>query len=222
MRQRTQSSAPPLVRPIGPRSQQLTPPRQLSWTTGSAPQRPTITEWQRSARRANHRFPAVVADTTAPASPGNVMAIARSASTATISWDPFGGESGFTVMASSDGGANYRPVGTTGPEATSFEVTGLSVATKYLFEVIARNAAGPSAFRAGHGNDGSRRPGGRPLRCRCSGRGRRFLVAFRRGQRLRIAAVGRRSFVRQHCPVRWWRVALRRQGRARENGIGIA
>jgi fibronectin type 3 domain-containing protein len=110
--------------------------------------RPGTTYYYRVAATSpagNSPLSAMAVDTTAPASPTNVIAIARSASTAVVSWSSFGGESGFSVMVSSDGGAHYRPVGMTGPEANSFEVTGLLAATAYLFEVIARNATGPSA-----------------------------------------------------------------------------
>ena len=87
----------------------------------------------------------IVVETTAPASPTNIIAITRSASTAVVSWSSFGGETGFTVMASCDGGAHYIPVGMTGPEATSYEVASLSAGTEHRFQVIARNVAGPSA-----------------------------------------------------------------------------
>jgi titin len=88
---------------------------------------------------------AVVVDTTAPSSPTNVIAIARSASAVAVSWAGGAEATGFTIMASSDGGAHYLPVGAAAAEATGYEVTGLSAGTAYLFQVFARNAAGPSA-----------------------------------------------------------------------------
>jgi hypothetical protein len=79
-----------------------------------------------------------------PAAPGNVIASETSSTTATVSWADVADETGFVVLASSDGGAHYSQVGTTQQGVTTLNVTGLTPFTSYLFEVQATNNAGSS------------------------------------------------------------------------------
>jgi uncharacterized repeat protein (TIGR01451 family) len=78
------------------------------------------------------------------AAPLDVTASAFSTSQINLTWDDVTGETGFTVERSSDGGATFAAVGTTGEGVTTFSDTGLTPATPYVYEVIATSGGNNS------------------------------------------------------------------------------
>jgi YD repeat-containing protein len=83
----------------------------------------------------------------APAAPGGLSATAQSASAIGLLWtDNSGDEAHFELQVSEDGGTAWSALATTGPNVTSYTLTGLPAGTGRLFRVRAVNAAGPSAY----------------------------------------------------------------------------
>lgn len=78
----------------------------------------------------------------APAAPTNLVATAQSSTAVLLTWaDASVNESGFEIYQSTAGSA-YTKIGTTAPNVTSVQVTGLQPSTTYTFKVRAVNAAG--------------------------------------------------------------------------------
>jgi hypothetical protein len=85
----------------------------------------------------------------APAAPSALSAVAASSSQINLTWaDNSNNESGFKIERSTDGGANYAEIFTTGANATSYSNTALSPATPYTYRVRAYNLSGNSAYSA--------------------------------------------------------------------------
>lgn len=81
-----------------------------------------------------------------PIAPSNLIASAVSTNQINLSWtDNSNNETGFKVEQASANNGPYTLIYTTGANATTYSVMGLSTATKYYFRVIARNVAGDSA-----------------------------------------------------------------------------
>ena len=75
--------------------------------------------------------------------------VAASSSQINLTWaDNSNNESGFKIERSTDGGANYAEIFTTGANATSYSNTALSPATPYTYRVRAYNLSGNSAYSA--------------------------------------------------------------------------
>ncbi|MFJ4717383.1 discoidin domain-containing protein [Streptomyces sp. NPDC088785] len=82
-------------------------------------------------------------DTVPPTAPGNARVTAVSDTTVTLAWNAAGdnvGVRGYRVRTLK--GSTATPVGTTGADATTFTVSGLSASTSYTFDVQALDAAG--------------------------------------------------------------------------------
>jgi fibronectin type III domain protein/matrixin len=87
---------------------------------------------------------------TTPAAPSNLQAIAVSSSQVNLTWqDNSNNETSFRIEAQPPAGIGipaFVEVGSTGPNATSFSVTGLQTGAPYVFRVRARNASGDSPY----------------------------------------------------------------------------
>jgi hypothetical protein len=85
-----------------------------------------------------------------PAAPSNLVATPVSTSQVNLTWkDNSNNETSFRIEAQPAAGFSIPPfteIGSTGPNVTSFSVTGLQAATGHSFRVRARNAAGDSAY----------------------------------------------------------------------------
>jgi hypothetical protein len=81
-----------------------------------------------------------------PAAPTGLSATTTSSNQINLAWsDNSGNEEGFRIDQSTDGGATFTLVATTGVSATTRSMTGLSPSTTYHFRVRAFNSAGESA-----------------------------------------------------------------------------
>jgi len=77
-----------------------------------------------------------------PVAPGNVAAVASSASLVNVTWtDNAADEEGFRIDRSADGSA-YFTLATLGANVTSFADQNLSAGTSYLYRIYALNSAG--------------------------------------------------------------------------------
>jgi len=82
-----------------------------------------------------------------PQAPSNLTTGRTTKSTIDLNWqDNAGDEQGFYIQRSTDGGASWSQVGTTGSNVTSYTDEGLSRKTTYWYRVQAYNASGLSAF----------------------------------------------------------------------------
>ncbi len=82
-----------------------------------------------------------------PAAPDSLLATATSASQVNLSWaDNSDNETGFEVQRSLNGTSGWAKITTTAANATSFSNTGLSVSTRYYYQVLATNATGNSGY----------------------------------------------------------------------------
>lgn len=85
-----------------------------------------------------------------PAAPSNLQATAVSPTQVNLTWqDNSNNETSFRIEVQPPAGISIPPfteIGSTGPNVTSFSVTGLQPATGYTFRVRARNAAGDSPY----------------------------------------------------------------------------
>ncbi|NIR36401.1 MAG: hypothetical protein GWN07_10445, partial [Actinobacteria bacterium] len=82
----------------------------------------------------------------APSAPSSLDATAASHQQIDLSWPDVGGEDGYRVERSQDGGATWTEAGTTGADVTVFSDTGLTPSTLYTYRVQAFNPTGPSGF----------------------------------------------------------------------------
>jgi hypothetical protein len=81
------------------------------------------------------------------AAPSNLTATAISSSQINLAWqDNTPDETGFVVESKAGLGGTWSQVGTAGPNATTFNITGLASNTTYLFRVQATGAGGPSSY----------------------------------------------------------------------------
>jgi hypothetical protein len=85
------------------------------------------------------------APSTVTAAPANLAATGTSTNTIHLSWSDVSGETGFVVQRSPDGQTGWTGVATIPAGQTSFDDTGLASGTTYFYQIIATNAAGPSA-----------------------------------------------------------------------------
>jgi fibronectin type 3 domain-containing protein len=87
--------------------------------------------------------------TAPPAAPSNLSASAFSGSVINLSWTDNdkspSSATGYNILESTNG-TSFTQVGTASAGATSFAVGGLTVSTKYYFEIDAFNSKGTSAF----------------------------------------------------------------------------
>ncbi len=87
--------------------------------------------------------------TAPPAAPSNLAAAPFSGSVINLTWTDNdtapNAATGYNIFESPDG-TNFTQVGTASAGATSFAVGGLTVSTKYYFEINATNAVGTSGF----------------------------------------------------------------------------
>src|SRR5206468_1315442 len=72
---------------------------------------------------------AIVTAATPPLAPASVDAVASSATDIDVTWSDVNGESGYTLLISSDGGVTYLTLASLGPDVTSYTASGLSPAT---------------------------------------------------------------------------------------------
>jgi fibronectin type 3 domain-containing protein len=80
-----------------------------------------------------------------PASPPTVTATALSSSSIELDWSDVEAETGFRVERSTDGGATWTAIATTGQDVTSYTDSGLTADSTYSYRVFATNAGGDSA-----------------------------------------------------------------------------
>jgi hypothetical protein len=82
-----------------------------------------------------------------PAAPSNLTASAVSSSEIDLSWtDNSANELVFKIERSTDGGATFTEIATTGANVTTYADTGLTNATPYYYRVRASNSGGHSAY----------------------------------------------------------------------------
>jgi fibronectin type III domain protein len=74
-----------------------------------------------------------------------VTIVATTADRIDLSWDDVTGETGYRIERSSDGGAGWIAIATTGQDVTAATDAGLEADTTYWYRVVATNAAGDSA-----------------------------------------------------------------------------
>src|SRR5580658_2067185 len=81
-----------------------------------------------------------------PTMPGYVTATPGYADQIHLTWaNTFPGVTAFIIEESVDGGITWSEVASLGPNATSYDVTGLDQTQTYEFEVVAQNNAGSTA-----------------------------------------------------------------------------
>ncbi len=79
--------------------------------------------------------------------PANLRTTTLSASRADLAWDDHNtDETGFQVERRTGTGARYTRIGVTGPNQTTFAVTGLRAGIRYSFRVRALRPAGPTEY----------------------------------------------------------------------------
>jgi titin len=61
-----------------------------------------------------------------------------------LTWTDVGGETGYALQRSTDGGATWGTIVTTGQDVTAASDSGLAPGTTYWYRVVASNAAGDS------------------------------------------------------------------------------
>lgn len=89
---------------------------------------------------------APVAVTTAPAPPvAPTIDVTVAGTTVTVAWSDLADETGYRIERSDDDGATWTVIGSSAPDVTSYEDTGLAFATTYLYRVVASNDGGESA-----------------------------------------------------------------------------
>ncbi len=82
-----------------------------------------------------------------PAKPGNLVAMALSASVIGLAWtDLASNESGFRVERAPGGTTSFAEIGNVAAGVTSFQSGGLTASTSYSYRVRAFNAVGSSAY----------------------------------------------------------------------------
>jgi titin len=82
-----------------------------------------------------------------PNAPSNLQATGTSETQISLSWtDNASNEAGFKIERSTDGGTTFVQVATLPANTTSYNVTGLSANTGYMFRVRAYAAGGDSAY----------------------------------------------------------------------------
>jgi hypothetical protein len=82
-----------------------------------------------------------------PAAPSALSASPGSSTQINLSWtDNSSNETGFKIERSGDGGANFAQIFLAGANATSYNNTGLTANTAYLYRVRATNGSGDSNF----------------------------------------------------------------------------
>lgn len=82
-----------------------------------------------------------------PAAPTNLTATVTMAGQIDLSWtDNAVNEDGFELEVSTDGGNTFAPLTTLGPDATSYQHSGLAPLTTYHYRVRAQNTIGPSDY----------------------------------------------------------------------------
>jgi len=87
----------------------------------------------------------LISGVTVPAAPSNLVATALSGSHVKLSWQSnSSNQTGFTIERSTDG-MNFTPVATVGSSLQTYTDAGLAPSTRYVYEVVATNAAGSSA-----------------------------------------------------------------------------
>jgi hypothetical protein len=80
-----------------------------------------------------------------PNSPSALIVTPTGTTTMRLAWtDNADNETGFTILRSDDGGANYTPVGTVGANVTTWDDSGLTSNTLYVYMVEATNGSGAS------------------------------------------------------------------------------
>ena len=85
--------------------------------------------------------------TVGPAAPSNLSAITVSTSQINLSWqDNTADETGFVVERKTGATGTWAQAGTTAPNVTTFNNTGLAGATTYFYRVQATSAAGSSGY----------------------------------------------------------------------------
>ena len=80
-----------------------------------------------------------------PAAPTPATATANSPTQITVTFTNVANEAGYAILRSTSASGTFLPVGTVGPDQTSFVDTGLSPSTQYFYRVVAFNRAGDSA-----------------------------------------------------------------------------
>jgi hypothetical protein len=83
-----------------------------------------------------------------PNAPSNLVATSASASQINLSWtDNSGNEDGFSIeRCEGNNCTNFAPIGSVGPNVTTFPDGGLSSGTFYRYRVRAFNGSGNSAY----------------------------------------------------------------------------
>ncbi len=87
---------------------------------------------------------APVSKTVHPSSPTGITATAFSGKQINVSWNDVVGESGYKIERSSDGVNNWKQIGLTSANVTTFNDIPLAGATSYFYRVRAYNPAGSS------------------------------------------------------------------------------
>jgi subtilisin family serine protease len=82
----------------------------------------------------------------APSAPVSLDATVASHQQIDLAWSDVGGEDGYRVERSEDGGATWTEAGTSGADVTVFSDMGLTPSTLYTYRVQAFNGTGPSGF----------------------------------------------------------------------------
>jgi len=85
----------------------------------------------------------------APAAPSNLTAVAApgSATQINLQWqDNAANEDGFQIERAPGGTASFTEIASVGPNASSYQSTGLSAGTSYSYRVLAYNAGGTSGY----------------------------------------------------------------------------
>ncbi|WP_273210800.1 PA14 domain-containing protein [Runella zeae] len=83
---------------------------------------------------------------TAPSTPTPAAATAVSTTQINVSWADVAGEAGYEIWSSNAPAGYYTRIGSTGPNQTSFQHTGLEPNTAYYYKINAYNSAGSSGF----------------------------------------------------------------------------
>ena len=85
----------------------------------------------------------------APAQPTGLVATATSPTSIALKWNDVANETGYRIERRRDGTTEpWAQVGTTGANVTTFNNTGLTPSTTYLYRVLAFNPAGNSPYSA--------------------------------------------------------------------------
>ena len=91
-------------------------------------------------------YSSVLSATTLPAQVGNVSVDGQRTTSISLSWDSVSGASGYRIYRYNSDSDSYETVDNVGADVNSYEVSGLSTASEYLFKVRAYKTSGSETY----------------------------------------------------------------------------